>query len=209
MIRTYAVKEVFYSLQGEGVNAGRPAVFCRFAGCNLWSGQEEDRARAACRFCDTDFVGGDRVGSPAQLALAIRQRWPARGWAFVVLTGGEPTLQADAELIRELHNLKCEVAIETNGTRPTPYGTDWITVSPKAGTDVVQRQGHELKVVWPQPGLDLEAMLAWNFRHFLLSPMDVLAESERLANIHDATTYCLTNPAWRLSLQMHKTLGLR
>lgn len=200
---SFAVKEIFYTLQGEGANAGRAAVFCRFAGCNLWSGREEDRAKAVCQFCDTDFIGGERIGSAGQLAIAIRQRWEGRERPFVVLTGGEPTLQVTPELVRELHALSCEVAMETNGTRPAPSGLDWITVSPKYGTEIVQRQGDELKVVWPQP-FNLNELAAWDFRHRFLQPMDG-CDGATQATV-DA---CLRDPRWRLSLQTHKVLGIR
>lgn len=199
------VKEVFYTLQGEGANAGRPAVFCRFVGCNLWSGREEDRASAVCRFCDTDFLGGDSYPDPARLAMAMRGHWAGRGKPFAVLTGGEPTLQPglDATVV-ELRALGFDVAIETNGTKPAPSGA-WLTVSPKAGSVTVQRSGDELKVVWPQP-LDLDDLARWDFRHFYLQPMDG-------PNVKEATQQtvakCLEDTRWRLSLQTHKYLGIR
>lgn len=204
---SYAVKEIFYTVQGEGINSGRPAVFCRFAGCNLWSGREEDRADgpgSCSRWCDTDFVGGERIGSPGQLAIAIRQRWPGDGRPFVVLTGGEPTLQADEALISELKLFGFEIAIETNGTRPTPQGIDWITVSPKAGTEVVQRSGSELKVIVPQKGIDLEPMELWDFRYFLVQPLDGAAGS-----LETAIAWAMARPRWRVSLQAHKIMGVR
>jgi 7-carboxy-7-deazaguanine synthase len=175
---SYMVKEIFYTLQGEGANAGRPAVFCRFTGCNLWSGRETDRSKAQCRFCDTDFVGtngsgGGRFTSPAELAAAVASFWPHdKGARLVVLTGGEPLLQVDAALVDALHSKEFEIAIETNGTLLPPPGIDWICVSPKAGTDWVLREGQELKLVWPQPGFDLQRMLDAHFSHYFLQPMD-------------------------------------
>lgn len=178
-------------------------MFCRFSGCNLWSGREEDRATAVCRFCDTDFIGGERIGAAGQLAVAIRQLWPSRGRAFVVLTGGEPTLQADAALIFELHALDCEVAIETNGTRLAPL-VDWLTVSPKAGTRIVQQWGNELKVVVPQDGIDLVPMESWDFRYFLVQPRDGSPGS-----VATAIGWAMARPRWRISLQTHKFIGVR
>ncbi|HEX5437510.1 MAG TPA: 7-carboxy-7-deazaguanine synthase [Gemmatimonadaceae bacterium] len=211
---TYAVKEIFYTLQGEGANSGRPAVFCRFAGCNLWSGREADRARAVCRFCDTEFVGtdGDGGGSfrtPEDLAAAIRARWPAceaQGTPFVVCTGGEPLLQLDVPLVDALHNQGFEIAVETNGTQPAPGGIDWICVSPKAGAALVLRTGSELKLVYPQEGAPPSDFEMLDFAHFFLQPMDGprLTENTRLA-----LEYCLAHPRWRLSLQTHKMLGIR
>ena len=212
---SYAVKEIFYTLQGEGANAGRAAVFLRFAGCNLWSGREADRATAACPFCDTDFVGigpdGGRFASPASLARAVLERWP---WArtrgarpLVVCTGGEPLLQLDAPLVEALREAGFEVAIETNGTRPLPPGgIDWICVSPKAGTELVVRAGNELKLVYPQAGAEPERFEGLEFRHFFLQPMDGPA---REANTRRAVEYCLAHPRWRLSVQTHKALGIR
>ena len=208
----YAVKEIFYSLQGEGVNAGRPAIFCRFAGCNLWSGREEDRAQAVCRFCDTDFLGTDGAGggvflSPGALARAAGSRWP--GWTqakpFVVCTGGEPLLQLDGPLVAAFHELGIAVAVETNGTLIAPEGIEWITVSPKAGAGLVLNSGDELKLVYPQAGADPETFAALRFRHFLLQPMGgpLLADNTRAA-----VDYCLAHPQWRLSLQTHKLLGI-
>jgi 7-carboxy-7-deazaguanine synthase (Cx14CxxC type) len=207
----YAVKEIFYTLQGEGVNAGEPAVFCRFAGCNLWSGREEDRAAAACTFCDTDFVGTDGTHggkySAELLAATISLRGPA-DWQtpMVVLTGGEPLLQVDAALIDALHARGFFVAVETNGTVPAPVEIDWICVSPKAGQTLVQRWGDELKVVIPQAGLDLDALARLEFQHFLVQPMDgpLLRENTRIAVDH-----CLRDPRWRLSTQTHKLIGVR
>ena len=206
----YAVKEIFYSLQGEGVQAGRPAVFLRFAGCNLWSGREEDRARAVCRFCDTDFVAPDagRFTDAGDLAAAVVARWPSPASVapYVVCTGGEPLLQLDAALIEALHSLGCTVAVETNGTRPPPPGIDWLCVSPKAGAALAVRGGDELKLVYPQAGLDPADLLALSFRHFLLQPMDGPARDDHTAA---ALRYCLDHPIWRLSLQTHKILGIR
>jgi 7-carboxy-7-deazaguanine synthase len=210
---SYQVKEIFYTLQGEGANAGRPAVFCRFAGCNLWSGREADRSSAVCQFCDTDFVGtdgtqGGRYDSAAQLAQSIAAQWPSGGadHRFVVLTGGEPLLQVDAALVDALHAQRFHIALETNGSLAAPAGIDWICVSPKAGALWVQRSGHELKVVWPQPGLDLDALEAADFQHRYLQPMDNLL---RTANTERCVALCLQRPAWRLSLQTHKITGIR
>jgi 7-carboxy-7-deazaguanine synthase (Cx14CxxC type) len=209
----YAVKEIFLTLQGEGKHAGRPAVFCRFAGCNLWSGREADRATASCRFCDTDFVGTDGVGGgkfvdAPSLAAAIAAAWPAEAGTvsrYVVCTGGEPALQLDAALIEALHAQHFEVAIETNGTLATPAGVDWICVSPKAGTTLVQQRGSELKLVFPQAGAEPERFEQMAFDHFLLQPMDGPA---REANTRAALAYCLAHPRWSLSLQTHKLLGI-
>jgi 7-carboxy-7-deazaguanine synthase (Cx14CxxC type) len=209
---SYAVKEIFYTLQGEGGQAGRAAVFCRFAGCNLWSGCEEDRATAICRFCDTEFVGTDGPGgrkfdSTEDLAVAIEQKWPrcASGKKFVVCTGGEPLLQLDTELIAALHGLAFEIAVETNGTIEAPAGLDWLCVSPKARTELKQRSGDELKLVYPQTGVDPREFEDLAFRHFLLQPMDGL---ERAENTEQALRYCLDHPRWRLSLQTHKFMGI-
>lgn len=209
---TYAVKECFYTLQGEGKQAGRPAVFLRFAGCNLWSGREADRADAVCTFCDTDFVGTDGEGggsfrTPEALAAHVAARWPAAGGGrpYVVCTGGEPTLQLDAPLVDALHAEGFEVAVETNGTRPVVAGVDWICVSPKAGAPVVQTAGDELKLVYPQATAMPERFAGLDFRHFLLQPMDGPA---REANTRAAVAYCLAHPQWGLSLQTHKSLGI-
>jgi 7-carboxy-7-deazaguanine synthase len=208
---SYAVKEIFYTLQGEGAQTGRPAVFCRFAGCNLWSGREADRAEAQCRFCDTDFVGtdgpgGGRFATAAALAAAVRHAWPDRApRAFVVCTGGEPLLQLDAPLIAALHNEGFEIAVETNGTCIAPDGLDWICVSPKAGTELVLVAGDELKLVFPQPGAEPGRFEALDFDHFFLQPMD---GPERDGNTAAAVRFCLTHPRWRLSLQTHKLLGI-
>jgi len=205
---TYAIKELFYSLQGEGVNAGRPAVFCRFAGCNLWSGREEDRANAICRFCDTQFVGADagRFTSPPALAAAVDALWPGGGAKFVVLTGGEPALQADDALVAALHARGFAVAVETNGTLPLPAGLDWICVSPKAGAELKVRRGNELKLVYPQAGAEPADYEALDFTHFLLQPMD---GPEINANMEKSAAYCMAHPRWRLSLQTHKVIGIR
>jgi 7-carboxy-7-deazaguanine synthase (Cx14CxxC type) len=209
---SYAVKEMFLTLQGEGQQAGRRAVFLRFAGCNLWSGREQDRADAICTFCDTDFVGldgtdGGRYPDAAALAAKAAALWGAdRARAYIVCTGGEPLLQLDAVLIDALHAEGFEVAVETNGTIAAPPGLDWICVSPKAGSEIVQRSGDELKLVWPQPGSDVEAMEAWDFRHYLIQPMD---DARGRANVDAAIAFAMARPKWRLSLQTHKALGLR
>jgi 7-carboxy-7-deazaguanine synthase (Cx14CxxC type) len=210
---SYAVKEIFYTLQGEGAQAGRAAVFCRFAGCNLWSGRESDRASAICRFCDTEFVGvdgpgGGRFDSADALAAAVERAWPANsalGKRFVVCTGGEPLLLLDAELIAALHKRDFEIAVETNGTIAAPDGVNWICVSPKAGADLRQRSGDELKLVYPQQGVDVADFEMLAFRHFFLQPMD---GPDREANTALALRYCLEHPQWRLSLQTHKILGI-
>ena len=210
---SYQVKEIFYTLQGEGSNAGRPAVFCRFAGCNLWSGREQDRATAVCRFCDTDFVGtdgtlGGKFKNADALADQIQAQWPAGDHAnrFVVMTGGEPLLQVDVALIDALHARGFEIAVETNGTITAPPGIDWICVSPKAGAPWIQRTGHELKLVWPQPAFDLDELEAAAFTHRYLQPMDC---SERQRNTEACIQLCLQRSAWRLSLQTHKISGIR
>lgn len=209
----YRVKELFYTLQGEGARAGRPAVFCRFSGCNLWSGQERHRARAVCSFCDTDFVGtdgpgGGRFASAAALADAVAAAWPAppgAGTPYVVCTGGEPLLQLDDALVEALHQRRFEVAIETNGTRPVPAGVDWVCMSPKAGADRVVGRGDELKLVYPQVGLEPAQLEGLEFRHFFLQPMD---GPDLPANTRAAVAYCLAHPRWRLSLQSHKLIGI-
>jgi 7-carboxy-7-deazaguanine synthase len=210
-MRHYAVKEIFASLQGEGAMVGRAAVFCRFAGCNLWSGREEDRADAACRFCDTDFSGidgegGGKFADAEALAAAIERAWTgdAQG-RFVVFTGGEPLLQLDADLIDALRAKGFEVAVETNGTLPPPRELDWICVSPKAGAPLVLEHGSELKLVYPQEGLSPEDLSGLEFAHFWLQPMD---GPDLVANTAAAVAYCLTHPRWRLSLQTHKWIGL-
>jgi 7-carboxy-7-deazaguanine synthase len=209
---TYAVKEIFYTLQGEGANTGRAAVFCRFAGCNLWNGREHDRDTAICQFCDTDFVGtdgpsGGRFATPEALAAAVSGAWPSAESAtrFVVCTGGEPLLQLDEPLVNALHGAGFEVAVETNGTLPPPQGIDWLCVSPKAGATLVVRQGDEIKLVFPQVGAEPELFEGLSFRHFFLQPMDGPGQQE---NIDATLRYCLTHPRWRLSLQTHKLLGI-
>jgi 7-carboxy-7-deazaguanine synthase (Cx14CxxC type) len=210
---TYSVKEIFYTLQGEGLRAGRPAVFCRFAGCNLWSGREADRSTAVCRFCDTDFVlrevepDGGKFPSATALAERIEALWPSgRAHRYVVLTGGEPLLQVDRALLDALHAKGFEIAVETNGTVAAPSGIDWICVSPKAGAPLVQTQGHELKLVWPQPELEPSGLEHLDFANFLLQPMD---GPSRVANTHSAIDYCKAHPKWRLSVQTHKVLEIR
>ena len=222
---TYTVKEIFYTLQGEGAQAGRAAVFCRFSGCNLWSGREEDRSRAVCQFCDTDFVGtgpdGGKFKSANELADAIDRSWAGEGRfasedssplsaslprKYVVCTGGEPLLQVDENLISELHRREFEVAVETNGTRPAPPSLDWICVSPKAGAPLVQTTGSELKLVYPQDDAPPEKFEQLGFRHFFLQPMD---GPDTAANTERAIEYCLRHPRWRLSVQTHKLVGLR
>lgn len=209
----YAVKEIYYTLQGEGAHTGRAAVFLRFAGCNLWSGREEDRTAAICNFCDTDFLGTDGSGggkfdTAAELASAVKARWPDElpGDPLVVCTGGEPLLQLDADLVDQLHARGFAVAVETNGTLPLPLGIDWVCVSPKAGTHLVVTSGDELKLVHPQPGIDPADFLALDFQHFLLQPMD---GPDQALHQRSVAEYCLANPRWRVSLQMHKILGLR
>ncbi len=211
---TYSVKEMYYTLQGEGAQTGRPAVFLRFAGCNLWSGREKDRAEAVCRFCDTDFVGTDGVNggkfrTAAALASAVRACWPkdAGGTPYVVCTGGEPLLQLDRDAIDALHAEGFEIAIETNGTLLAPTGIDWICVSPKAGASVVQTEGDELKLVYPQreAAAQPENFEDWQFRHFFLQPLD---DAHKLENTRAAIDYCLRHPRWKLSLQTHKMIGI-
>lgn len=209
---SYAVKEIFMTLQGEGAHAGRAAVFCRFAGCNLWSGREQDRASAICRFCDTDFTGldgtlGGRYATPATLADQIAAQWTGTAAnRYTVLTGGEPLLQVDAALIAALHARGFEIGIETNGTLPPPDGIDWICVSPKAGAELVLRVGHELKLIYPQDGAAPETFAGLAFERFSLQPMD---GPDANANTARAIDYCQHNPQWRLSLQTHKMIGIR
>ena len=213
---TYQVKEIFYTLQGEGAQAGRPAVFCRFAGCNLWTGREQDRPKAVCQFCDTDFVGtdgtlGGKFRKADELADRIAAQWPSAAHAnrFVVLTGGEPLLQVDEALIAALHVRGFTIAVETNGSIAAPAGIDWICVSPKAGAPWVQREGHELKLVWPQPSFgldDLDVLEAAPFANRYLQPMD---NASRSANTETCIDLCMSRPAWRLSLQTHKITGIR
>jgi 7-carboxy-7-deazaguanine synthase len=223
LLMTYSVKEIFYTLQGEGANAGRAAVFCRFAGCNLWSGREEDRANAICRFCDTDFVGtdgtdGGKFETPAELAQAIARAWQdgaggvggvrgeRQGRPLTVLTGGEPLLQVDAALIDALHEAGIEIAVETNGTIAAPSGIDWVCVSPKAGAALKQTTGNEIKVVVPQLGLDMRALAGLDFAHRFVQPMDGPLVRDNTAWAID---WCMKNPAWRLSVQTHKVIGIR
>jgi 7-carboxy-7-deazaguanine synthase len=212
---SYFAKEIFYTLQGEGANAGRPAVFCRFSGCNLWSGREIDRVSAVCDFCDTDFVGTDGSGGgifedASTLAYAIDSHWPVTSARasrkLVVCTGGEPLLQVDSALVEALHQLTFEVAIETNGTKIPPKGIDWVCVSPKARAEWNLREGNELKIVYPQEGLEPERLEAMNFQYMFLQPMD---GPNVKANTEAALQYCLANPRWRLSLQLHKIVGIR
>ena len=210
---TYTIKEIFYTLQGEGTHAGRPAVFCRFSGCNLWTGREEDRESAICTFCDTDFFGvgpdGGKFRTADELADAVASRWPSlngHGRRFVVFTGGEPLLQLDSAVIAALHWRGFEVAIETNGTLEPPPGIDWICVSPKAGSETVLRRGNELKLVYPQTSAEPEAFADAEFEQFYLQPMD---GPELAQNTQLALEYCLAHPQWKLSLQTHKLVGIR
>jgi 7-carboxy-7-deazaguanine synthase (Cx14CxxC type) len=209
----YLVKEIYYTLQGEGMHAGRPAVFCRFSGCNLWNGKEESRATAFCQFCDTDFAGTDGPGGGSystaeELAHVIDALWPSNAGSerpYVVCTGGEPLLQLDSSLIYTMHAAGMIVAVETNGTLPAPEGIDWLCVSPKANAKLRLRSGHELKLVYPQDGADPSRFVSLNFKHFLLQPMD---GPSREVHTRLAAKYCLNHPQWRLSLQTHKLLGL-
>ncbi|MBK7797657.1 MAG: 7-carboxy-7-deazaguanine synthase [Saprospiraceae bacterium] len=212
-MKTYAVKEIFYTLQGEGAQAGRAAVFLRFSGCNLWSGREEDREKAICNFCDTDFVGvdgtyGGKYKSAQGLAKKISDLWPDQGVAkpYVVCTGGEPLLQLDEELIREIKKFNFEIAIETNGTYNVPNGVDWVCLSPKPNTKILVKTGDELKFVFPQQNLLPEDFQYLDFQHFFIQPMDGI---NAIDNIQKAIRYCLENPKWRLSLQTHKQIGIR
>ena len=209
---SYAVKEIFYTLQGEGANTGRAAVFFRFAGCNLWTGREQDRHDATCQFCDTDFVGtdgpgGGRFAAAGELAAAVAAAWPPGepGRRFVVCTGGEPLLQLDSELVQALHGEGFEIAVETNGTLPPPDGIDWLCVSPKAGAELVVTRGDEIKLVFPQAGAAPDQFEWLGFRHYFLQPMD---GPDREANTSAALQYCLAHPRWRLSLQTHKLIGI-
>jgi 7-carboxy-7-deazaguanine synthase (Cx14CxxC type) len=212
---SYAVKEIFLTLQGEGVNAGRRAVFIRFAGCNLWSGREQDRATAVCRFCDTDFVGtdgegGGRFADAAALAEAAAGFWgEGREERFCVLTGGEPMLQVDDALVDALHAAWFTIAIESNGTLAVHPGIDWVCISPKAGSEVVQRSGDELKLVWPQPGTDVDLLEHWDFAHLLAQPLDTGSVEGNAASEAEAIALVMARPRWRLTLQTHKRLGLR
>ncbi len=212
---SYLVKEIFYTLQGEGFHSGRPAVLCRFGGCNLWSGRDQDRGKAICKFCDTDFVGtdgpgGGRFETALELAKKVASLWPGKGTKparpFVVCTGGEPLLQLDLELVEALHREGFEVAVETNGTCLPPAGIDWICVSPKADTELVLHSGQELKLIFPQAGAEPERFEALDFQHFFLQPMD---GPDRERNTHWIVNYCLEHPQWRLSLQTHKLLGIK
>ncbi len=212
---SYAVKEMFLTLQGEGMQAGRRAVFLRFAGCNLWSGREADRASAVCRFCDTDFVGtdgenGGKFADAAALADAAAGLWgDEEERRFVVVTGGEPMLQLDTALVDALHEADFEIAVESNGTLVATAGIDWLCISPKAGSVVVQQQGDELKLVWPQAGIDPAALLSWDFGAFLVQPMDCGNEADNAAARDAAIGLVMADPRWRLSLQTHKLLGLK
>jgi len=208
---SYRLKEIYYTIQGEGRNTGQAAVFCRFAGCNLWNGREKDRENAICTFCDTDFVGTDGLGggvyeSAKLLVLSIMSKWPFSLKPLVVLTGGEPLLQVNNELINELKYSNCKIAIETNGTILAPKGIDWICVSPKIGTKIIQNFGDELKIVYPQKGLDIKNYEKFNFKHFSLQPMDgkLIEHNTKLA-----VEFCMKNPKWKLSLQTHKIIGIR
>lgn len=209
---SYSVKELFYTIQGEGANAGAPAVFCRFSGCNLWSGLEKDRAAAACNFCDTDFVGTDGTDggvyeSAEELVNLIEKAWKGNDdQRMVVLTGGEPLLQVDTPLLTALRSRRFRIAVETNGTRKVPVGVDWLCVSPKAGAPLTQAAGDEIKVVYPQKDLDLDALSKLNFSFFFLQPMDG-PDAEN--NLRLVTRYCLDNPRWRVSVQLHKVIGVR
>jgi len=211
---TYSIKEIFYTLQGEGAQVGRPAVFCRFTGCNLWSGREEDRSKAICQFCDTDFIGTDGPGGgkfedAKSLARAVKLKWPNKGDSqvhpYVVCTGGEPLLQLDTNLVDAFHEEGIEVAIETNGTCPAPVGLDWICVSPKADAEIVIQNGDELKLVFPQETALPDRFEHLDFDHFFLQPMD---GPDLVANTQKALEYCKSNPRWKLSLQIHKVLGI-
>jgi 7-carboxy-7-deazaguanine synthase (Cx14CxxC type) len=210
---SYAVKEIFLTLQGEGVHAGRRAVFLRFSGCNLWTGREADRASAICQFCDTDFVGidgenGGRYDAEA-LAAKVAALWgDGTDNRYVVITGGEPMLQVDDGIVDALHAQAFQIAIESNGTIEVHPGIDWVCISPKAGSDIVQHTGDELKLVWPQPTSDIEAMEQWQFTHFLIQPMDAGNACLNAANVAEATRFVMERPKWRLSLQNHKILGL-
>lgn len=211
---SYSIKEVFYSLQGEGFHAGRPAIFCRFSNCNLWTGREEDRERAICQFCDTDFIGtdgqnGGRFKTAEDLTAHLLQFWPDSDVRpFTVLTGGEPLMQVDQELVEALHKANVEIAVETNGTKPAPAGIDWICMSPKANTEIVLTQGHELKLVYPQPDLMPSAVKDLEFEHFYLQPMADTNTNLNQNHTKMALEYCLKHPKWKLSLQTHKFLGI-
>jgi len=210
---SYKIKEIFYTLQGEGVNAGRAAVFCRFSGCNLWSGREADKVQSVCNFCDTDFVGvdgtyGNNYTNANGLAKKISRLWPSKNFEnkFVVITGGEPMLQVDEDLINALHSINFEIAIETNGTIACPKSIDWICVSPKVGSKLIQKRGDELKFVFPQKGFNPKDYLKLDFKHFLIQPMDGPFLKE---NTMEAINFCKENPHWKLSIQTHKVMGIR
>lgn len=212
---SYSVKEAFYSLQGEGFFSGRPAIFCRLSNCNLWTGREEDRSKAICQFCDTDFIGtdgqnGGRFKNAKALCQHLLTLWPSDSSEppFIVLTGGEPLLQVDQALVDEMHAFTFEIAIETNGTKTPPTGIDWICMSPKANSEIIMTQGDELKLVYPQPDLMPEAVLNMAFDHFYLQPMDDANPAVQQQNLKAAIDYCLTHPKWKLSLQTHKLLGI-
>ena len=210
---TYSVKEIFYTLQGEGANAGRPAVFCRFAGCNLWNGRESDRATSVCQFCDTDFVGtdgtnGGKFKQAADLVAAVELLWPESNYKrrFVVLTGGEPIMQVDQALVDAFHARGFFIAVETNGTLAPPHGIDWLCVSPKAGSELVVKSGQELKLVFPQTGAEPNRFTDFDFENFYLQPMDGILQRENTARAID---YCMLHPHWNLSIQTHKIVGIR
>lgn len=209
-MKKYAVKEIFYTLQGEGAHTGRPAVFLRFSGCNLWSGREEDRYKAICQFCDTDFWGTDGQNggkyTAVQLAEKVNELWPENtGYKYIVCTGGEPLLQLDEDLTNVLHEKNFEIAIETNGTLPVPKGVDWVCMSPKANTEIVVTSGDEIKIVFPQKGIDPKDFESYQFKHFFLQPMD---SEEQEDNTLKTIIYCKENPKWRISVQTHKILGI-
>jgi len=209
-VKLYHIKEIYLTIQGEGAQTGRVGVFVRFSGCNLWSGREEDRASAMCNFCDTEFRGTDGVGggkfTAEQLVAEVLERWTGRqDKPFVIFTGGEPMLQVDLDLIIAMHKAQIQIAIETNGTLPVPREIDWICVSPKAGTEIVQRSGDELKIVYPQTGIDPEDLADWDFNVFSIQPMDGDSRNE---NTRAAAAYCLNHPHWKLSLQTHKFIGI-
>ncbi len=212
MSKNYKVKEIYYTLQGEGAQVGRPAVFCRFSGCNLWSGREEDRHKAICKFCDTDFWGTDGVNggkySADELAQAVSDAWPEDddGKKYVVCTGGEPLLQLDEKMIEAFHKMNIEVGVETNGTLAVPEGIDWICMSPKEGTDIVAKKGNELKLVYPQGKMNPEDFEQLDYENFFLQPMDNETQED---NTQACVIYCLEHPRWRLSVQMHKVVGLK
>lgn len=209
-MKKYAVKEIFYTLQGEGAHSGRPAIFLRFSGCNLWSGREEDRHKAICKFCDTDFWGTDGHNggkyNATELAARVDDMWPENtGYKYIVCTGGEPLLQLDQGLIEELHQKGFEIAVETNGTLEVPEGIDWICMSPKANTEILVQKGHEIKVVYPQKGIDPKDFESLDFLHFYIQPMD---SEEQEDNTLQAIIFCKQNPKWKISLQTHKILGI-